>query len=86
MLRYTLPSQQHFYMETQVAVAEPQEGGTFLVHSSTQTIDGVQAAVARALNTPAHDIVVGTGSIRCRIRGTGPARYSADHCVPVLLA
>jgi len=57
--RYTLPSQQHFYMETQSAVVEPQEGGTFLVHSSTQTLDGVQSAVARALGTPANNIVAG---------------------------
>lgn len=46
-------------METQAAVAEPQEAGTILVHSSTQSIDGVQSAVARALGVPAHNVVAG---------------------------
>ena len=41
-------------METQCAVAEPAEGGGMTVHSSTQTLDGVQSAVARALGVPSH--------------------------------
>ncbi len=57
--RYTLPSQQHFYMETQSAVAEPQEGGAYTIHASTQTLDGVQAAAARALGIAAHNITAG---------------------------
>lgn len=46
-------------METQAAVAQPEEDGGFLIHSSTQTLDGVQAAVSRALNIPANKIVTG---------------------------
>ena len=57
--RYTLPSQSHFYMETQNAVAEPDEDGTMRVWSSTQTMDGVQSAVARVLGVPAHSVDVG---------------------------
>ncbi len=57
--RYSLPSQQHFYMETQNALAEVGEGGTVTVHSSTQTLDGVQQAVARALGIKAHAVTVG---------------------------
>ena len=57
--RYTLPSQSHFYMETQNAVAEPDEGGTMRVWSSTQTMDGVQQAVSRVLGVPAHSVEVG---------------------------
>ncbi|EIE21740.1 molybdenum cofactor-binding domain-containing protein [Coccomyxa subellipsoidea C-169] len=56
--RYSLPSQQHFYMETQNALAEVGEGGTVTVHSSTQTLDGVQQAVARALGIKAHAVTV----------------------------
>lgn len=52
-------------METQAAVVEPQEGGTFLVHSSTQTLDGVQSAVARVLGTPANNIVAGAIPLAC---------------------
>ena len=58
--RYHVPTQQHFYMETQVSVAEPQEGGTMLIHSSTQSLDGIQVAVAKALGKPANDIIAGT--------------------------
>jgi hypothetical protein len=56
LCRYSLPSQQHFYMETQCAVAEPAEGGGMIVHSSTQTLDGVQSAAARALGIPCHKV------------------------------
>jgi xanthine dehydrogenase large subunit len=59
LCRYYLPTQQHFYMETQNAVAEVGEGGTVTVHSSTQTLDGVQQAVARALGIKAHAVTVG---------------------------
>ena len=57
--RYSLPTQSHFYMETQNAVAEPGEDGTMRVWSSTQTMDGVQSAVARVLAVPAHSVEVG---------------------------
>ena len=49
-------------METQNAVAEPDEDGTMRVWSSTQTIDGVQSAVARVLGVPAHSVNVGASS------------------------
>lgn len=58
--RYALPSQQHFYMETQVAVAEPREGGGMHVTASTQSIDLVQAAVARLLDIPSNMVTVGS--------------------------
>ena len=54
--RYSLPSQQHMYMETQCAVADPEEDGGMVIHSSTQTLDGVQSAVARALGIPCHAV------------------------------
>lgn len=44
------------YMETQCAVADPDEDGGMVVHSSTQTLDGVQSAVARALGIPCHAV------------------------------
>ena len=46
-------------METQTALAEPQEGGSMLVHSSTQTLDGIQAAVAIALGINANAVTAG---------------------------
>ena len=56
MHRYSLPSQQHMYMETQCAVADPDENGGMAIHSSTQTLDGVQSAAARALGIPCHAV------------------------------
>ena len=43
-------------METQCSVADPDENGGMVIHSSTQTLDGVQSAVARALGIPYHAV------------------------------
>ncbi|GFR46181.1 hypothetical protein Agub_g7710, partial [Astrephomene gubernaculifera] len=59
--RYSIPSQLHFYMETQSAVAWPDEDGSLVVHSSCQGPDMVQAAVATALGLPYNKVTV-----RCR--------------------
>ena len=57
--RYRLPSQQHFYMEPQAAVAVPGENGCLSVHSATQSLDAFQASVAQALGMPANKVNVG---------------------------
>ena len=57
--RYRTPSQQHFYMEPQAAVAVPEEDGCLTVHSATQSLDAVQASVAQALGMPANKVNVG---------------------------
>ena len=44
------------YMETQCAVADPEEDGGMAIHSSTQTLDGVQSAVARTLGILCHAV------------------------------
>ncbi|MCA3443812.1 MAG: xanthine dehydrogenase molybdopterin binding subunit [Rhodobacter sp.] len=44
--------QEHFYLEGQVALALPQEGGDMVVHSSTQHPTEVQHKVADALHLP----------------------------------
>eukprot|EP00884_Botryococcus_braunii_P010388 jgi/Botrbrau1/19350/Bobra.0073s0075.1 len=51
-LEYATPSQFHLYMEPQAAVAIPDEGGSMLVHSSTQCVDMVHGAVADVLGLP----------------------------------
>ena len=56
--QWNVPSQYHFYMEPQTAVAVPDEGGRLRVHSSAQSIDMVQQAVASALAMPMTDVVV----------------------------
>ncbi len=48
----TMGGQDHFYLEGQIALALPQEGGGMLVHSSTQHPTEVQGIVAHALGIP----------------------------------
>ena len=59
-VRLSTPSQAHMYMETQAAVAFPDEGGSMKVVSGTQCVDMVQLAVAAALALPAHAVSVTT--------------------------
>jgi xanthine dehydrogenase large subunit len=49
---FEVGGQEHFYLEGQVAAATPQEGGDFVVHSSTQHPTEVQHKVAHALHLP----------------------------------
>ncbi|EFJ41839.1 hypothetical protein VOLCADRAFT_98105 [Volvox carteri f. nagariensis] len=64
--RYFTPSQLHFYMETQSAVAWPDEDGCVVVHSSCQGPDFVQGGVSAALQLPLNKVLV-----RCRRVGGG---------------
>jgi xanthine dehydrogenase large subunit len=50
--------QEHVYLETQGAIAEPREGGRIFVISSTQSPTGVQRAVARTLGLAMRDVEV----------------------------
>ncbi len=50
--------QEHFYLETQAAWAEPGEDGTITVNSSTQHPSEIQAIVAEVLHRPRHKVVV----------------------------
>ncbi|SEQ49293.1 xanthine dehydrogenase molybdopterin binding subunit [Thalassovita taeanensis] len=53
-----LGGQEHFYLESQAALALPQEGGDMLVHSSTQHPTEIQHKVAEALGVPMHAVRV----------------------------
>ncbi|HYC71988.1 MAG TPA: xanthine dehydrogenase molybdopterin binding subunit [Opitutaceae bacterium] len=50
--------QEHFYLETHAAWAEPAEEGAVTIHSSTQHPSEIQAIVAEVLHLPRHRIVV----------------------------
>ncbi|MEO9898467.1 MAG: xanthine dehydrogenase molybdopterin binding subunit [Paracoccaceae bacterium] len=52
--------QEHFYLESQAALAVPQEGVDMLVHSSTQHPTEIQHKVAEALGVPMHAVRVET--------------------------
>ena len=55
---FELGGQEHFYLETQAAWAEPGEDGSISVASSTQHPSEVQAVVAHVLHLPANQVVV----------------------------
>uniref|UniRef100_A0A915DBR0 xanthine dehydrogenase n=1 Tax=Ditylenchus dipsaci TaxID=166011 RepID=A0A915DBR0_9BILA len=50
--------QEHFYLETQNAIAIPGESGEMEVISSTQAINDVQGDVSKALGVPRHKVKV----------------------------
>ena len=50
--------QEHFYLETQIALAVPQEDGDLLLHCSTQNPSEVQSVCARILSRPDHAVTV----------------------------
>ncbi len=52
--------QEHFYLEGQVALALPQEGGDMVIHASTQHPSEIQHKVADALGAPMHAVRVET--------------------------
>ncbi|WP_020651162.1 xanthine dehydrogenase molybdopterin binding subunit [Solimonas variicoloris] len=70
--------QDHFYLEGQIAIALPQEGGAVQIISSTQHPTEVQHIVAHALGVHAHDVVV-----QCRRMGGG---FGGKESQPALIA
>ena len=54
----TIGGQEHFYLESQIAIACPGEGGTMTVHSSTQHPSEVQSIVAEVLGVPFNHVTV----------------------------
>jgi xanthine dehydrogenase large subunit len=56
--RLSIGGQEHFYLEGQVALALPREGGGMLVHSSTQHPSEVQHHLAKVLGVPQGAVTV----------------------------
>ncbi|HEY5375551.1 MAG TPA: xanthine dehydrogenase molybdopterin binding subunit [Polyangiaceae bacterium] len=54
----TIGGQEHFYLETQAALAVPEEAGGVFVHSSTQHPTETQEVVARVLGIAKHLVTV----------------------------
>ena len=55
---FSFGGQEHFYLETQAAWAEPGEDGAVNVHSSTQHPSEIQAIVSEVLHVARHKVVV----------------------------
>ena len=83
--RLSIGGQEHFYLEGQVAMAVPREGGGMLVHSSTQHPSEVQHLVARVLGVPQGAVVT---EVRRLGGGFGGKETQAAPiaCVAALLA
>jgi xanthine dehydrogenase large subunit len=83
--RLRIGGQDHFYLEGQVAMAIPGEGGDMLVLSSTQHPSEVQHMVARVLGVP--DAAV---TVECRRMGGGfggkESQANLPACVAALVA
>jgi xanthine dehydrogenase large subunit len=78
---FELGGQEHFYLETQAAFAEPGEDGTMLVTSSTQHPSEVQSAIAHVLNVSASSVVV-----QCPRLGGGFGGKETQAAMPAALA
>ncbi|WP_293572643.1 xanthine dehydrogenase molybdopterin binding subunit [Phaeobacter sp.] len=57
---FEIGGQEHFYLEGQAALAQPQEDGGMLVNSSTQHPTEIQHKVAEAIGLPMHAVRVET--------------------------
>ena len=55
---FEVGGQEHFYLEGQITLALPQEGGDMVVHSSTQHPTEIQHKVAHALHLPMNAVRV----------------------------
>ena len=73
--------QDHFYLESQAAIAYPQEGGTMVVHSSTQHPSEVQAMIAEVLGLPFNAVTV-----LCRRMGGGFGGKETQAAQPAAMA
>jgi xanthine dehydrogenase molybdopterin binding subunit/xanthine dehydrogenase small subunit len=78
---FELGGQEHFYLETQAATAEPGEGGTMFVNSSTQHPSEVQMVVAHVLDLPSNKVVV-----LCPRMGGGFGGKETQAALPAALA
>ncbi|XP_073360672.1 putative aldehyde oxidase-like protein [Aegilops tauschii subsp. strangulata] len=80
--RVKLASQYHFYMETQTALAIPDEDNTMVVYSSTQYPEAVQSVIARCLGIPFSNVLV----ITRRVGGGFGGKSFRSHTVATAAA
>jgi len=77
----SIGGQEHFYLETQAALAIPGEAGEITVHSSTQNPSEIQAVVAHCLGLRLNQVVC-----VCRRMGGGFGGKETQAALPALLA
>jgi xanthine dehydrogenase molybdopterin binding subunit/xanthine dehydrogenase small subunit len=78
---FEVAGQEHFYLETNAAWAEPGEDGSVLVTSSTQHPSEVQQVVAHVLRLPSNQVIV-----QCPRVGGGFGGKETQAATPAALA
>jgi xanthine dehydrogenase molybdopterin binding subunit/xanthine dehydrogenase small subunit len=78
---FELGGQEHFYLETHAALAEPGEDNSVMVRSSTQHPSEVQSVVAHALGVSTNKVVV-----QCARLGGGFGGKETQAALPAALA
>ena len=74
---FELGGQEHFYLETHAAAAEPGEDGAITILSSTQHPSEVQMVVAHVLQVPIHKVIV-----QCQRMGGGFGGKETQAAIP----
>ncbi|MFL5330616.1 MAG: xanthine dehydrogenase molybdopterin binding subunit [Gemmataceae bacterium] len=77
----SIGGQEHFYLESQAALAIPEEAGSITVHSSTQNPTEIQSVVAHCLGLPMSAVVC-----VCRRMGGGFGGKETQGATPAILA
>ena len=57
-MQIRLPSQKYFYIETQTALAIPDEDNCMVVYSSIEVLEYAQSVISLCLNIPGHNVWV----------------------------
>jgi xanthine dehydrogenase large subunit len=78
---FRIGGQEHFYLESQAAIAVPGEAGSITIHSSTQHTTEIQAVVAKALGLPFSKVVC-----VCKRMGGGFGGKETQAALPAILA
>jgi xanthine dehydrogenase molybdopterin binding subunit/xanthine dehydrogenase small subunit len=78
---FELGGQEHFYLESHAAFAEPGEEGAMVITCSTQHPSEVQAVIAHVLNQPVNQVVV-----QCPRMGGGFGGKETQAALPAALA
>ncbi|HUB24335.1 MAG TPA: molybdopterin cofactor-binding domain-containing protein, partial [Tepidisphaeraceae bacterium] len=78
---FEIGGQDHFYLESQIAIAVPGEAGTMVVHSSTQHPTEVQEMVAEVLGVPFNHVVT-----ICKRMGGGFGGKETQAAQPAMMA
>ena len=78
---FGMGGQDHFYLETHAAWAEPGDDGSLMVNSSTQHPSGIQAIVAQVLELPMNHVTV-----QCPRLGGGFGGKETQAATPAALA